>query len=250
MAREINRSTIDPRGRDITRQFKRMAARHDDRGALEWLDRPVARRNTRDRARVRSHRAQRRFWIESERRSGRRVVREIFRVFAKIGITSFGGGLVAYLRDALVTDKKWMDEEEFLAALEIGQTLPGLNSENVAIIAGRKLAGPQGAVAAALGLILPGVLLLLVLGILYDRFRHNPNVAAALAGVAAAAVGLLLQVTLKIGAKQFLNLRDLCFVLGTFYLVAFHHVSLPVVLFLIAPIAVILCRPKPAKPNP
>jgi len=35
---------------------------------------------------------------------------EIFRVFAKIGITSFGGGLVAYLRDALVTDKKWMDE--------------------------------------------------------------------------------------------------------------------------------------------
>ena len=90
-------------------------------------------------------------------------VPEIFRVFAKIGITSFGGGLVAYLRDALVTDKKWMDEGEFLAALEIGQTLPGLNSVNVAIIAGRKLAGPQGAVAAALGLILPGVLLLLVL---------------------------------------------------------------------------------------
>ena len=174
---------------------------------------------------------------------------EIFRVFAKIGITSFGGGLVAYLRDALVTDKKWMDEEEFLAALEIGQTLPGLNSVNVAIIAGRKLAGPRGAIAAA-GLILPGVLLLLVLGILYDRFRHNPNVAAALAGVAAAAVGLLLQVTLKIGAKQFLNLRDLFFVLGTYYLVAFHHVSLPVVLFLIAPIAIILCRPRAAKPNP
>jgi chromate transporter len=175
---------------------------------------------------------------------------EIFRVFAKIGITSFGGGLVAYLRDALVTDKKWMDEEEFLAALEIGQTLPGLNSVNVAIIAGRKLAGPRGAIAAAAGLILPGVLLLLVLGILYDRFRHNPNVAAALAGVAAAAVGLLLQVTLKIGAKQFLNLRDLCFVLGTYYLVAFHHVSLPVVLFLIAPVAIILCHPRPAKPNP
>jgi hypothetical protein len=76
------------------------------------------------------------------------------------------------------------------------------------------------------------------------------QLTAALAGVAAAAVGLLLQVTLKIGAKQFLNLRDLCFVLGTFYLVAFHHVSLPVVLFLIAPIAIILCRPKkPSQPH-
>jgi chromate transporter len=93
------------------------------------------------------------------------------------------------------------------------------------------------------------VVLLLVLGILYDRFRHDPDVAAALAGVAAAAVGLLLQVTLKIGAKQFLNLRDLCFVLATFYLVAFQHVSLPVVLFLVAPIAIILCRPRKPKPD-
>jgi chromate transporter len=174
---------------------------------------------------------------------------EIFSTFAKIGVTSFGGGLVAYLRDAVVTDKKWMDGEEFLAALEIGQTLPGLNSVNVAIIAGRKLAGPAVAVAAACGLIVPGVVLLLVLGILYDRFRHDPSVAAALAGVAAAAVGLLLQVTLKIGAKQFSNLRDVIFVILTFVLVAIYHVSLPAVLFLVAPVAVILCRPPKKAPS-
>ena len=169
---------------------------------------------------------------------------QIFTAFARIGATSFGGGLVAYLRDALVDEKKWMDEEEFLAALEIGQTLPGLNSVNVSIIAGRHLAGPMGAVSAATGIILPGVLALVVLGLLYDRFRHNPEVAAALAGVAAAAVGLLLQVTLKIGAKQFSNLKDLFFVVATFVMVAFFHVSLPTVLFLVAPVAIILCRPK------
>lgn len=176
--------------------------------------------------------------------------REIFLAFARIGVTSFGGGLVAYLRDVLVTDKKWMDEEEFLGALEIGQTLPGLNSVNVAIIAGRKLSGPAGAIAAATGLILPGVILLLILGVLYQRFRHNPDVAAALAGVAAAAVGLLLQVTLKIGAKQFLNPRDLAFIVLTFVLVVFFRASLPAVLFLVAPIAVILCRPRKTTPSP
>ncbi len=170
-------------------------------------------------------------------------VPEIFRSFFQIGITSFGGGLVAYLRDELVTKKKWMTPDDFLAALEIGQTLPGLNSVNVAIIAGRKLAGPGGAVAAAVGLVIPGAVILCILGLLYVRFRHNPDVAAALAGIAAAAVGLLLQVTLKIGAKQFLNLRDLCFVIVTFVLVGIYHVSLPVVLFLIGPIAIILCRP-------
>ncbi len=169
---------------------------------------------------------------------------EIFAAFFRIGVTSFGGGLVAYLRDALVAEKNWMTEDEFLAALEIGQTLPGLNSVNVAIIAGRKLSGPAGAIAAATGLVIPGAVILVILGLLYVRFRSNPDVAAALAGIAAAAVGLLFQVTLKIGAKQFLNPLDLAFVLLTFVLVGLCHVSLPVALFLIAPFAIILHRPR------
>ncbi|MFM8984363.1 MAG: chromate transporter, partial [Spartobacteria bacterium] len=102
--------------------------------------------------------------------SNRPTIPQIFGAFARIGAASFGGGLVAYLRDALVEEKKWMDEEEFIAALEIGQTLPGLKSVNVSIIAGRHLAGPMGAVAAASGIILPGVLALVVLGLLYDKF--------------------------------------------------------------------------------
>ena len=91
---------------------------------------------------------------------------------------------------------------------------------------------------------LPGAVILVILGVLYVRFRNNPDVAAALAGIAAAAVGLLLQVTLKIGAKQFLNPLDLFFVLLTFVLVGLYHVSLPVALFLIAPFAIILHRPR------
>jgi chromate transporter len=169
---------------------------------------------------------------------------EIFRAFFRIGVTSFGGGLVAYLRDEIVTKKNWMTPDDFLAALEIGQTLPGLNSVNVAIIAGRRLAGARGAIAAATGLVIPGVVILVILGLLYVRFRDNRDVAAALAGIAAAAVGLLLQVTLKIGAKQFLNPLDLAFVLLTFVLVGLYHVSLPVALFLIAPFAIILRRPR------
>ena len=171
----------------------------------------------------------------------------IFRVFFEIGITSFGGGLVAYLQDEIVGKQKWMTEEEFLAALEIGQTLPGLNSANVAIIAGRKLAGPRGSLAALLGLVLPGVVILCILGVLYERFHKNPDVAAALAGIAAAAVGLLLQVTLKIGKNQFLRPLDLLFVIVTFVLSGILHVSLVAVLFIVAPLAIMLYRPRSNK---
>ena len=100
-----------------------------------------------------------------------------------------------------------------------------------------KFAGPAGAIAAAVGLVVPGAV------ILYARFHNHPDVVAALAGIAAAAVGLLLQVTLKIGAKQFLEPRALFFILLTFVLVGLCHVSLPVVLFLVAPIAILLHRP-------
>lgn len=56
---------------------------------------------------------------------------KLFRVFGLIGLTSFGGGIVAYLRRALVDKEKWLDEDGFMAALEISQTLPGLNSTNM-----------------------------------------------------------------------------------------------------------------------
>lgn len=172
---------------------------------------------------------------------------EIFGAFFMIGVTSFGGGLVAYLRDVVVDRKGWLDAEGFMAALEIAQTLPGVNSANLAVIVGRRLRGPAGSGAAAVGLLLPGAAILAVLGLLYARFQGNPDVAAALAGVAAAAMGLLLQVTLKIGGNLFLNLRDLAFMLATFLMVGLLHVSLPATLFILAPIAVWLHRPEPAR---
>jgi chromate transporter len=173
----------------------------------------------------------------------------IFGVFFMIGLSSFGGGLVAYLRDALVDRERWLDADEFMAALEIGQTLPGLNSTNVAVIVGRRLHGPAGSTAATLGLILPGVVILSILGLLYVRFHNNPEVAAALAGVAAAAVGLLLQVTLKIGGRLFLNPRDLLFIVATFGMVGLLHVSLPATLFLLAPVAIWMHRPPSLRPK-
>lgn len=167
----------------------------------------------------------------------------IFRVFALIGVTSFGGGIVAYLRHALVEVEKWLDEEEFMAALEISQTLPGLNSTNMSVIVGRKLRGPLGAAVAVLGMVLPGAVIVMGLGLAYGRFHNDPVVALVLSGVAAAAVGLLLQVTLKIGWKQLVNPRDLAFVAVVFVLVGVLHISLVVTLFCVAPLAIWLNRP-------
>lgn len=179
----------------------------------------------------------------SESSAARVPLGRIFRVFALIGATSFGGGIVAYLRRALVEREKWLDSEQFMAALEISQTLPGLNSTNMSVIVGRKLRGPAGASVAVLGMILPGAVIVTALGFAYVALRHDPKVAVVLSGVAAAAVGLLLQVTLKIGWKQLVRPRDLLLVTVVFVLVGLFHVSLLVTLVTIAPLAVWMNRP-------
>ena len=168
---------------------------------------------------------------------------KLFGVFALIGVTSFGGGIVAYLRHALVEKEKWLDEDGFMGALEIAQTLPGLNSTNMSVIVGRKLRGAVGAVVATLGMVLPGAVIVTALGFAYVAFRGNAQVAVVLTGVAAAAVGLLLQVTLKIGWKQLIRPRDLMFVVLVFVMVGLFHVSLLVTLVTVAPVAIWLNRP-------
>ncbi len=92
-------------------------------------------------------------------------------------------------------------------------------------------------------MILPGAVIVMALGFVYVRFRNDPNVALILTGVAAAAVGLLLQVTLKIGSKQLIRPKDLVFVAVAFVLVGIFHISLLVTLVCLAPLAIWVNRP-------
>src|SRR5262249_15825912 len=113
----------------------------------------------------------------------------IFWTFLVIGGTSFGGGMVAYLRQMLVSRRRWLDDEDFIVALEIGQTLPGLNSTNISIIVGDSLRGVPGAIAAFLGIILPGTAVRLTVGVLYGLQSESPAFTAVVDGAGAAAVG-------------------------------------------------------------
>ncbi len=173
---------------------------------------------------------------------------EIFLTFLVIGGTSFGGGVVAYLRNSLVAVKGWMDEEEFLAALEISQALPGLNATNMSVIVGDRLRGPIGAILAFFGVTLPGTAIVLILGIVYAQNHHNPYITSVLKGVGAASVGLLLAVTLQIGHKQMQHTLDLILVIVTVTMVSFLHFQLLTVLITVGPIAIYLYRPHPARP--
>ncbi len=167
----------------------------------------------------------------------------IARVFLQIGATSFGGGVVAYLRGALVERERWFDDEGFLRILELSQTLPGLNSVNVAVLAGDELRGWRGALVGGLGMILPGLIVVTILGMAWGELQDLPVVGRALAGAAAAAVGLIVATTVQIGRRQLTDPVDLALVAVTAVAVGGLGVSLPWAVVGIGGASVLLHRP-------
>src|SRR5262245_52321576 len=173
-------------------------------------------------------------------------VGEIFRAFLLIGATSFGGGAVAYLRSSLVARHRWVDDPTFVEMLSISQSIPGLNSTNVAILVGDRLRGALGAAAAVFGICLPGALIMFAVGMAYGQHGGRPFVAAMLHGVAAAAVGLVSAVTLQLGRKSLERLGDLVFVGLAVAGVPLLHLSVPLVLLGVGALAIFWHRPRAA----
>src|SRR5215813_7420042 len=151
---------------------------------------------------------------------------EVFLEFLIIGATSFGG-VVPYLRDNLVVKRQWLGDTEFVEMLSISQSLPGLNATNMAVQVGEKLQGFLGSLVAVIGICLPGGVLMYVAGIFYRLHGDHPWSTAALKGVAAAAVGLILATVVGLSKKALARNWDLIFVAATAVAVEGLHWSVP-----------------------
>lgn len=182
--------------------------------------------------------------VRSPAQPGKISVAKIFTTFLVIGATSFGGGVVAYLRDSLVTKHRWLDDKTFVELLSISQTLPGLNATNMAVLVGDRLRGTIGALAAICAICLPGALIMYGVALSYHVRGDRPLAVAGLKGVAAAAVGLILATTIQLGRKSLFRLSDLVFVALTVLGVNRLHQSVPRVLIVVGALAILWYRPR------
>lgn len=168
---------------------------------------------------------------------------QIFWKFFVVGAISFGGGIVAYLKELLVTRYRWVDNDEFIVMLSISQTMPGLNSVNIAILMGDRLRGALGAWVATLGLLLPGAVIVLSIGLLYGLNNDHPMANHVLGGVAAAAAALLATVTWNLGERTFKKRKSLALLVLTFVLMSIVKWPLYVVLAIALPLGLYIYRP-------
>ncbi len=165
---------------------------------------------------------------------------ELFTVFTRIGLTSFGGGLSGWMLRELVQRRRWLDEESFLSGLALSQAFPGVNVVNLAIWLGYRFNGTAGAVAGAFGIIAPPAALVVFLAIGFGELSRYPLAHVVLTGIGAAAIGLSLNMGVIAAQRALRGVVPGCIMAVAFVAVGFLHISLPLVVVVLGAISVTL----------
>ncbi len=129
---------------------------------------------------------------------------EALKVWAKIGVISFGGpaGQIALMHRVLVDERKWIDEPRYLNALNFCMLLPGPEAMQLATYVGWRLHGLKGGLAAGLLFVLPGAMVVLVLSMLYAAFGRLPVAEALFVGIKAAVLAIVVEALLRIARRS------------------------------------------------
>jgi chromate transporter len=127
---------------------------------------------------------------------------EVFKVFLKLGLTSFGGPIahLGYFRNEIVGRRKWMDEAAYADLIALCQFLPGPASSQVGIAIGLSRAGYGGAIAAWLGFTAPSAIALVLFAYGMTTFGAGGG-TGWLQGLKVAAVAVVAQAVWVMGQK-------------------------------------------------
>lgn len=166
---------------------------------------------------------------------------ELFRGFMILGLTGFGG-VLPLSRHMVVDQRRWLTGQEFADLLSFCQFLPGGNIINLSVAIGLRFRGIPGAVAAITGLIAAPTAVVLILGVIYERFQSDPRVVHLFAGLAAAAAGLLVAMTVKLALP--LRKKPMAMVIAAVVFAAIAGLHLPLVptMIVMAPLSVFVLR--------
>ncbi|MCB4823381.1 chromate transporter [Roseicella aerolata] len=162
---------------------------------------------------------------------------DLFLGYLKIGLFGFGG-VAAWARRVIVEERRWLTEREYAEVLGLGQVLPGPNVGNAAVMIGRRFHGLAGALLATAGIYCAPLLILIVLCLLYDRYGQLPEVAPAMAGIAAAAAGMVIGTAMKMAGKLKLAPEALVLLLLATFAAAWLRLPLPLIVLALAPLSI------------
>ncbi len=160
--------------------------------------------------------------------------KEAFKVWVRVAIYSFGGpaGQIAVMHRILVEEKKWIDENRFLHALNYCMLLPGPEAQQLATYIGWLLHKTRGGLLAGGLFILPGFLSILLLSILYAAYRDIEIVEAIFYGMKPAVLAIVIGAVIKIGKRAIKNGIMLSLAILSFFAIFFLEIDFPFIILM------------------
>ncbi len=146
---------------------------------------------------------------------------QLFWSFFLVGLLSFGGGYASLplIQEQVIEIHSWLTPTEFMDVLTISQMTPGPIAINASTFVGTKIGGLPGAIIATVGCVTPSCIIVLILAILYYRFKGLTLVQGIIKGLRPAVValiatsGLSIMLTAFFGKENFnFSLSDLNFI--------------------------------------
>jgi chromate transporter len=179
---------------------------------------------------------------------------ELTRAFLQIGLLSFGGATaqIAMMHTLAVDERKWIEEERFVRALNLCMLLPGPEAQQLATYIGWRLHGITGGLVAGVLFVLPGALLMLGLSLLYVLGAGVSLVDGLFFGIKAAVLAIVAQAVIKLSKRALKTRAFVALAVAAFAGFAFLNAPFPVVIVAAAVAGVALTRHAPvaAAPQP
>lgn len=164
--------------------------------------------------------------------------------FLRVGMLSVGGGGVAHVQAAVVERERWLSQKDFIEALTVARTLPGMNVCNLASFIGSMLAGRRGSACALLGVVSPGALFVVLAATAYLRIGalHTRVFQGFLSGLIAGAVGVMGTLVWKTARAGLRGIVPIVVAGLAIMATLVLHLNMAIVLVALVPIAATLER--------
>ena len=160
---------------------------------------------------------------------------KLFTTFFKLGLFTIGGGyvMIPLIEREVVDRYRWIEKRDFVDLLAIAQSSPGVLAVNMSIFIGYKLRGVRGSVAAAVGNVLPSVVIILLIALFFNKFREYEVVNNVFMGIRPAVVALIASPVFSVAKSAKIGWTNVWIPLLSALLIVAFGVS-PVYIILIA----------------
>lgn len=156
---------------------------------------------------------------------------DLFLTFLMIGAFTFGGGIamLPIVKRKLVA-KGWIEEHQFGDSVAVAQTAPGAIAVNLATTMGYQLRGILGAIVAALGMVLPSLIVITIVAMGLEQFATIPEVHHALQGITLVVIILMTDAIIDLGKSNLKDLVRWTVAILAFVFVYFFNVPTPLII--------------------